>query len=70
MYAINNNIVDSSIIKTWNQGVCSLLISGSSHIVANIDGHWRFTWSLISEPVGISRGVRKLTWTSPREYKK
>jgi hypothetical protein len=37
------------------------VISGLSHVVANIDGHWRITWSLISEPVGISRDARKLT---------
>ena len=37
------------------------VISDLSHVVANIDGHWRITWSLISGPVGISRGAHKLT---------
>jgi len=28
------------------------MFSSSSHVVVNIDGHWKFTWSLTSEPVG------------------
>jgi hypothetical protein len=39
------------------------IISGSSPEVANIDGHWRLTWSLTSGSVGISRGARKLAQT-------
>ena len=32
------------------------------HVVVNIDGHWRFTRSLILGSVEISRGVLKLIW--------
>ena len=39
------------------------MVLGSSHVVVNIDGHWRLTWSLTSGPVKISRGARKLART-------
>jgi hypothetical protein len=39
------------------------VISGSNPEIANIDGHWRLTWSLTSGSVGISRGTRKLAQT-------
>jgi hypothetical protein len=38
-----------------------------SLVVANIDGHWRFTWLLISVPMRISRGMRKLARIPPHK---
>ena len=46
------------------------MISDSSPEVANIDGHWRLAWSLISGSVRISRGTCKLTRISSHESKK
>lgn len=39
------------------------VVSGSSHVIVNINGHWRFTWSLFLGPVRISRYTHKLTRT-------
>jgi len=36
------------------------MISSSSLEVVNIDGHWRFTWSLTSESVKINQSIYKL----------
>jgi len=56
---------EEGTIKMW--GFDGALVSGSSLVIANIDDHWRLTWSFTSEPVEISRGARKLTQTPPRE---
>jgi hypothetical protein len=36
------------------------MISSSSLEVVNIDGHWRFIWSLTSGSVKINRSIYKL----------
>jgi len=58
-----NHLVGDSMIRARDQRVCSPVVSGSSSKVANIDGHWRLTWSLTSGSVRISRGASKLART-------
>jgi hypothetical protein len=41
-----------------------LIVLGSSHIITNIDGYWRLTWSLTSESIRMDRDAHKLILTS------
>lgn len=62
-----NYQVGGSMVKFWDQGFCSSVISDSSPVVVNIDSHWRLSWLLTSGSVGISRSVYKLVRTLPCE---
>ena len=41
------------MVRNWDQEVCSLCGLRFESCGCSYDGHWRFTWSLTSGPVGL-----------------
>jgi hypothetical protein len=50
---IFNHLGGGPVVKAWDQEVCSLCGLRFEPCGCLYDGHWRFTWSLISGPVGL-----------------
>ena len=48
-----NHLSSSPVIRIWNQEICSLCGLRFESCGCSNDGHWRFTWSLTSGPVGL-----------------
>jgi hypothetical protein len=54
----NNNLVGNHlgggpVVRAWDQEICSLCGFRFEPCDYSYDGHWRFTWSLTSGPVGL-----------------
>ena len=49
----NNHLGGDLVIKVWDQDVCFLCGLRFEPCNCLYDGHWRFTWSLTSGPVGL-----------------
>jgi hypothetical protein len=49
----NNYLGGGSVIRVWDQEVCSLCGLRFEPCGCSYDGHWRLTWSLTSGPVGL-----------------
>ena len=49
----NNHLGGGSVVKTWDQEVCSFCGLRFEPCGYSYDGHWRLTWSLTSGPVGL-----------------
>ena len=49
----DNNLGGDPVVKAWDQEVCSLCDLRFELCGCSYDGHWRFTWSLTSGPVGL-----------------
>jgi hypothetical protein len=57
-----NHLGGGSVVRAWDQEVCSLCGLRFEPCGCSYDDHLRLTWSLTLGPVGlISRGARKLT---------
>jgi len=50
---LSNHLVGGTVIKAWDQEVCSLCGLRFEPCGCSYDGHWRLTWSLTSGPVGL-----------------
>jgi len=50
---ILNRLGGGPVVKTWDQEVCSLCGLRFEPCGCSYDGHWRLTWSLTLEPVGL-----------------
>ena len=48
-----NHLGGGSMVRTWDQEVCSLCGLRFKPCGYSYDGHWRLTWSLTSGPVGL-----------------
>jgi hypothetical protein len=48
-----NHLDGGPVIKAWDQEVCSLCGLRFEPCGYSYDGHWRLTWSLTSESVGL-----------------
>jgi hypothetical protein len=48
-----NYLDGGSVVKACDQEVCFLCDLGFEPCGCSYDGHWRFTWSLTSGPVGL-----------------
>ena len=48
-----NHLSDGSVVKAWDQKVCSLCDLRFGPCGCLYDGHWRLIWSLTSGPVGL-----------------
>jgi hypothetical protein len=53
LFKKKKNLGGDSVVKTWDQEVCSLCGLRFEPCGCSYDGHWRLTWSLISGPVGL-----------------
>jgi len=49
----SNHLGGGSVVRAWNQEVCSLCGLRFEPCGCSYDGHWRLTWSLTSGPVGL-----------------
>jgi len=50
---ILNRLGGGPVVKTWDQEVCSLCGLRFEPCGCSYNGHWRLTWSLTLEPVGL-----------------
>jgi hypothetical protein len=51
---ISNNLLGAGlVVRVWDQEVCSFCGLRFEPCGCSYDGHWRFTWSLTSGPVGL-----------------
>jgi hypothetical protein len=48
-----NHLGGGSVVKTWDQEVCSLYGLGFKPCGCSYNDHWRLTWLLTSGPVGL-----------------
>ena len=48
-----NHLGGGPVVRAWDQEVCSLCGLKFKPCGCSYDGHWRFTWSLTSRPVGL-----------------
>ena len=48
-----NHLGGGLVVRIWDQEVCSLYGLRFEPCGCSYDGHWRLTWSLTSEPVGL-----------------
>ena len=48
-----NHLGGGSIIRVWDQEICSLCGLRFEPCSYSYNGHWRLTWSLTSRPVGL-----------------
>jgi len=46
-----NHLDNGLVVKVWDQEVCFFCGFRFEPCGCSYDGHWRLTWSLISEPV-------------------
>jgi hypothetical protein len=53
IYIYINYQGDDLVVRVWNQEVCFLCGFRFEPCGYSYDGHWRFTWSLTSGPVGL-----------------
>jgi len=55
MHVINkkNYLGGGSVVRVWDQEVCSLCGLRFKPYGCSYDGYWRLTWSLTSGPVGL-----------------
>jgi hypothetical protein len=49
----DNYIGGVSVIRIWDQEICFFCGFRFEFYSCSYDGHWRFTWSLTSGPVGL-----------------
>ena len=64
-----NHLGGGSVVRAWDQEVCSLCGLRFKPCGYSYDGHWRLTWSLTSGPVGLVE-VRASWPGHPRKTKK
>jgi hypothetical protein len=48
-----NHLGGGSVVRAWDQEVCSLCGLRFKLCGCSYDGHWKLTWSLTSGPVGL-----------------
>jgi len=48
-----NHLGGGTVIRAWDQEVCSFCGLRFESCGCSYDGHWRLTWSLTSGPVGL-----------------
>ena len=48
-----NNLGGGPVVRVWDQEVCSFYGLRFEPCGCSYDDHWRLTWSLTSEPVGL-----------------
>ena len=48
-----NHLGGGPVVKAWDQDVCSLCGLRFKPCGCSYDGHWRLTWLLTSEPMGL-----------------
>jgi len=48
-----NHLGGGLVVRAWDQEVCSLCGLKFEPCGCSYDGHWRFTWSLTSGPMGL-----------------
>jgi len=53
MIPVINHLGGGTVVKAWDQEVCSLCGLKFEPCGCSYDGHWRLTWSLTSGPVGL-----------------
>ena len=52
-YKDANHLGGGPVVRAWNQEICFLCGLRFELCGCLYDGHWRFTWSLTSRPVGL-----------------
>jgi len=53
VYKPSNHLGGGPVVRIWDQEVCSLCSLIFESCGCSYDSHWRLTWSLTSEPVGL-----------------
>jgi len=66
---LGNHLDGGPVVRVWDKEVCSLCGLKFEPCGCSYDGHWKFTWSLTSGPVGLVE-VRASWFGYPRYTKK